>query len=147
LHEFLEKSLEQFEQKAVKNSIRFTKAFDKNIKSIDINENEFVRVIYNLISNAIKFTPAGGEIKITTKILNDDNLSIEISDTGVGISQELIPIIFDKFSKAARAGVGGEKSTGLGMWIVKHIVELHGGEISVSSREKAGTTFAIILPR
>jgi len=147
LHEFLEKSLEQFEQKASNNNIKFTRSFDGHIKSININEKEFVRVVYNLISNAIKFTPAGGEIKLTTKAVNKNKVSIEISDTGVGISEELLPIIFDKFSKAARAGVGGEKSTGLGMWIVKHIVELHGGEISVKSREKEGTTFTIELPK
>jgi len=59
---------------------------------------------------------------------------------------DLLPIIFDKFSKASRTGVSGEESTGLGMWIVKHIVELHGGEINVSSRENTGTKFTILLP-
>jgi signal transduction histidine kinase len=89
----------------------------------------------------------GGEIKVTTKTLPEDKVSIEISDTGVGISPNLLPINFAKFSKAARVGVQGEKSTGLGMWIVKHIVKLHGGEISVSSKENEGTTFTIVLPR
>ena len=146
LNAFLEKSLEQFEQEAAIKNIKFTKSFDKGLKSIDVNEKEFVRVVYNLINNAIKFTPAGGEIKIKTKEATGDMVSIEISDTGVGISQNLLPIIFDKFSKAGRAGIEGEKSTGLGMWIVKHIVKLHGGEISVRSREKEGTTFTILLP-
>ncbi len=146
LNAFLEKSLEQFEQAAIKKDIEFTKSFDKDLKSIEINEKEFIRVAYNLISNAIKFTPAGGEISIITKAAIGDKVSIEISDTGIGISNELLPIIFDKFSKASRKGVEGEKSTGLGMWIVKHIIELHGGEISVKSRENEGTMFTILLP-
>jgi two-component system sensor histidine kinase VicK len=147
LHEFFERSFEQFEQAATKKRIRFTKLFDEGVQWVNINEREFVRVAYNLISNAVKFTPMGGEIKVTTKTLPEDKVSIEISDTGVGISPNLLPIIFDKFSKAARVGVQGEKSTGLGMWIVKHIVKLHGGEISVSSKENEGTTFTIVLPR
>lgn len=147
LNAFLEKSLEQFVQLTARKNIKFTKIFDRDLTSIEINEKEFVRVAYNLISNAIKFTPNGGEISIKTKVLDGDNVSIEISDTGVGISQNLIPIIFDKFSKASRAGIEGEKSTGLGMWIVKHIINLHGGKISVKSREKEGTTFTILLPK
>ncbi|MCK5699904.1 MAG: HAMP domain-containing histidine kinase, partial [Cyclobacteriaceae bacterium] len=146
LNKFLGKSLEQFEQEAAIKNIRFTKSFDNGLKTIEINEKEFVRVVYNLISNAIKFTPAGGEVKIKTKATTGEMVSIEISDTGVGITQNLLPIIFDKFSKAGRSGTEGEKSTGLGMWIVKHIIKLHGGEISVRSRENEGTTFTILLP-
>jgi two-component system sensor histidine kinase VicK len=97
------------------------------------------------MSNAVKFTPEAGEITVTTRQLNRQ-ISIDIRDTGVGIASELLPIIFDKFSKAARLGVQGEKSTGLGMWIVKHIVHLDGGEITVQSKVGQGTLFTITLP-
>ncbi len=146
LNDFLDKSMEQFEKPAQKKSIVLTKSWDKRVTSVRVNEMEFVRVIRNLISNAIKFTPSGGEIRIKTLLLPGSKVSIEISDSGIGISKELLPIIFDKFSKARRKGIDGEKSTGLGMWIVKHIVSLHGGEISVKSLENNGTTFTIILP-
>ncbi len=146
LNAFLEKSMEQFENPAKKKHILFTKSFDRNLNTVSINETEFLRVIHNLISNAIKFTPSGGEIRVKTKSLLDNKVSIVISDTGIGISKELLPIIFNKFSKARRKGIEGEKSTGLGMWIVKHIVTLHGGEISVKSLENNGTTFTILLP-
>jgi len=149
LKQFLEKALLQFEQTAAKKKITFKTSFDPAINTVDINEIEFTRVAYNLISNALKFTPDGGEIRLATRYVeksNDRYVSIEISDTGVGISMDLLPIIFDKFSKASRTGVSGEESTGLGMWIVKHIVELHGGEINVSSRENTGTKFTILLP-
>ena len=146
LNLFLEKLLEQFEQTTIRKSLKIAKTFENNLNNIKINEKEFIHVIYNLISNAIKFTPVGGEINIKTKAVVNNKVSIEISDTGIGISKELLPIIFDKFSKARRKGIEGEKSTGLGMWIVKHIIKLHGGEISVRSRENEGTAFTILLP-
>ncbi len=146
MNAFLLKSLEYFEQAAAKKNISFIKVFDEHLKYVNINENEFVRVVYNIISNSIKFTPDSGEIKLETKTVNGNKISIEISDTGIGISKELLPIIFDKFSKARRKGIEGEKSTGLGMWIVKHIIKLHDGEISVVSRENEGTKFNITLP-
>ncbi len=146
LNAFLEKSLSQFKEIADKKNISLTKTWENNLKPIKIHEKEFDHVVYNLISNAIKFTPAGGEIEVKTKIVSDDKVSIEVSDTGIGISQKLLPIIFDKFSKAGRMGIEGEKSTGLGMWIVKHIVQLHDGEIAVRSQVDKGTTFTILLP-
>ncbi len=146
LNQFIEKSLEQFSKSTIKKDIKFVKEFDPDLKKVNINEQEFVRVITNLMSNAIKFTPAGGEIKIITKSISDDNKLLEISDTGIGISDELLPFIFDKFSKARRKGIEGEKSTGLGMWIVKHIINLHDGEIDVKSKVNEGTTFSIVLP-
>ena len=147
LNKFLEKSLEHFDQAVLNKQVRFITSFDENVGDVPLNENEFFRVVLNLLSNAIKFTSLGGEVKLTTRALADNQVSIRISDNGVGISQELLPIIFDKFSKAARAGVQGEKSTGLGMWIVKHIVKLHGGEISVDSVVNQGTDFTILLPK
>lgn len=146
LHEFLNRTLEPFEQSAAQKHINFKKCYDPGIECIPLNENEFVRVIRNLISNAFKFTSENGQISISTEKAPEGKVHILISDNGVGISKDLIPIIFDKFSKASRAGVKGEKSTGLGMWIVKHIVKLHDGEISVTSEEGKGTTFTIELP-
>lgn len=143
---FLKKSLERFEKEIKSRNIKLSMSFDETISSAKINDKEFVRVIYNLMSNAVKFTPKEGEISIKTKALENDNISIIVSDTGVGIAKELIPVIFDKYSKAGRVGINGEKSTGLGMWIVKHIVKLHGGDISVKSQEMKGTTFTILLP-
>ena len=121
-------------------------SFDDKMKPVEINEKEFVHVTHNLISNALKFTPHGGEIKVKTQLINGSRVLIEISDNGMGISQTLLPGVFDKFSKAGRKGLDGEKSTGLGMWIVKHIVKLHGGEITVKSEERKGTTFSILIP-
>jgi len=71
---------------------------------------------------------------------------IEVEDQGVGIPQNMIPVLFEKFSPASRKGTAGEGSTGLGLSIVKRLVELHNGFVRVSSVEKKGTTFMIYLP-
>jgi PAS domain S-box-containing protein len=146
LNDFIDNVLKDVEEQS-DGKIKLIKSYDDNISLVNLNESEFIRVIHNLMSNAFKFTPDGGEVKIVTRSLEREKVCIEISDTGVGISKQLLPIIFDKFSKAGRKGLKGQKSTGLGMWIVKHIVKLHDGEISVHSREYEGTTFNIILPR
>jgi len=146
LNDFIDNVLKDVEEQS-DGKIKLIKSYDDTISLVNLNEGEFIRVIHNLMSNAFKFTPDGGEVKIVTRSLEKEKVCIEISDTGVGISKQLLPIIFDKFSKAGRKGLKGQKSTGLGMWIVKHIVKLHDGEISVHSREYKGTTFNIILPR
>ncbi|MCE9598079.1 MAG: ATP-binding protein, partial [Spirochaetia bacterium] len=93
-----------------------------------------------------KFTPESGRIEIRSYQTAND-LVLEIRDTGIGIPSELKEVIFDKFSKARRAGTRGELSTGLGMSIVKGIVEKHGGRIWLESQEGYGTSFYISLPQ
>ncbi|MEL7004130.1 MAG: ATP-binding protein, partial [Bacteroidota bacterium] len=112
---------------------------------IKANETLLVRAIANLISNAIKFTPKEGEIKLIISKL-DDQLSIEVKDTGIGIPEELCPYIFHKFSGAKRVGLNQEKANGLGLHITKKLIELHHGTISFSSKEGHGSSFNILLP-
>ncbi len=100
----------------------------------------------NLISNAIKFTPKGGKIEIQL-IRRLEYTEIIIQDTGIGIDENLLPVLFDKFTKARRKGLRGENSTGLGMSIVKQIVEAHEGKIAVKSKVNQGTKVMICLPR
>jgi two-component system sensor histidine kinase VicK len=110
-----------------------------------IDENKFMQVLNNLVGNAIKFTPAGGHIRVG---LNEQPgyILVTVADDGVGIPEELQEGLFDKFTKARRPGLRGEKSTGLGMSIIHTIVQLHGGRIWFESVEKQGTIFFIELP-
>jgi two-component system sensor histidine kinase VicK len=111
--------------------------------SYDINK--FQQVINNLLSNAIKFTPDGG--RITIGVVRQGSLAlITIADTGIGIPQQWQPLLFERFTKARRQGLRGEKTNGLGMSIIRTIVELHQGHISFESVEGEGTTFTIALP-
>ena len=111
-----------------------------------IDQEKFHRVIDNLISNAAKFSKEGDEIELSLTE-KETYVQIGITDHGMGIPPELIPHIFDRFSKAGRKGLKGEKSTGLGLSISRQIVEKHHGRIDVESTEGKGTTFTIRLPR
>lgn len=107
---------------------------------------KFTQVINNLISNAIKFTEDDGEITITLKD-KQDTIFVSVADNGIGIPAKYHDNLFEKFNKARRPGLKGEPSTGLGMSIIKTIVEWHNGKIWFESEEDKGTTFYIELPK
>jgi two-component system sensor histidine kinase VicK len=113
---------------------------------LNLDTLKFMQVINNLVSNAIKFTPDNGVIEIDIQDLKDSAL-IAIRDNGIGIPQDTQPYLFDKFTRARRSGLRGEQSVGLGMSIIKTIVELHGGKITFESREGEGSTFYIEIPK
>lgn len=112
--------------------------------TIFVNREKMWRVLSNLIANAIKFSPEGAEISISTELLNDTVL-IKVEDHGIGIPNNMKEKIFDMFTEAKREGTGGEKSFGLGLAISKQIVEAHNGRIWFHSKE-GGTTFYVELP-
>jgi two-component system phosphate regulon sensor histidine kinase PhoR len=101
------------------------------------------QIVTNLVHNAIKFTPSGGTIQVSAEPREDDVL-ILVRDTGVGISAEDLPRIFERFYKVDRARSGS--GTGLGLSIAKHIVQGHGGTIWAESTEDQGSTFYFTLP-
>ncbi len=110
-----------------------------------INHEKFQRVLDNLIGNALKFSKERSKVEVVlTK--KDDDIVIEIKDKGIGIPKDKISIIFNPFTKAGRTGLKGEQSTGLGLSIVKQIVEKHKGKIEAESEEGKGSTFRIVLP-
>lgn len=111
-----------------------------------VDEKRFRMVLENLIDNASKYTPEGGEITVRLN-LTDDAIVIAISDTGVGIDTSALPKLFNKFSRIPNElseKVGG---SGLGLYWAQRIVELHHGTITVESQSGKGSTFAVILPR
>jgi two-component system, OmpR family, sensor histidine kinase VicK len=109
-----------------------------------INEEKFTRVLENLISNAVKFTHTGGKVTISIKN-KAQRVLLQVSDNGIGIPENLQSSIFNKFTKANRKGTEGETTTGLGLYIVKQIVDIHKGRIWVESQENKGTSFFIEL--
>lgn len=109
---------------------------------VQLDENKFMQVINNLISNSIKFTPDGGKITLSLEE-KEDIVLVTLADNGVGIPKAHHATLFDKFSSARRPGLKGEPSVGLGMSIIKTIVEWHKGKIWFESEEEKGTTFYI----
>lgn len=111
----------------------------------EIDEDKFMQVINNLITNSLKFTPDGGKIEVQLTA-HKNEVVISVRDNGIGIPEKYHATLFDKFTPARRTGLKGEASTGLGMSIIKTIVEWHNGRIWFESEENEGTTFYIQLP-
>jgi two-component system phosphate regulon sensor histidine kinase PhoR len=116
------------------------------IKHILGDRDNLEGVFNNLVNNAIKYTPSGGEVRVEVGT-DGDYIKIVVADTGIGIPKDDLPRIFDKFYRVKSEKTRGIVGTGLGLSIVKSIVEAHLGSISVKSEEAKGTTFTVVLPR
>ncbi|MBN4006662.1 chemotaxis protein CheB [Nostoc sp. LPT] len=104
------------------------------------------QVLWNLLTNAIKFTPAGGRVEIRLEPV-DTHAQIQVSDTGIGISAELLPYIFERFRQGNSSSSKATQGLGLGLSIVRHLIELHGGTVEAQSPgEGQGTTITVRLP-
>lgn len=130
----------------VKDDKKLLLTLPETIVNAWIDQDKMARVFDNLIGNAIKFTEDGGTIHLQLQQRDKDNITVTIADSGIGIPEHLQPYLFDRFSKAGRLGLKGEKSHGLGLNICKQIVEQHGGKIHLESKVKEGTKFHIVLP-
>lgn len=136
------KSIEpQFKQKAVRLE---TELPEENLLSIISDSDRIIQVFQNLLSNAVKFTPEGGVVKVIAKEVNGF-IHIEIRDSGVGIPEKDLPHVFEKFYRVYRPGIE-IRGTGLGLPIVKSIIEESGGEISVKSKKEKGTSVFLKFP-
>jgi two-component system, OmpR family, phosphate regulon sensor histidine kinase PhoR len=144
MEDLLEPVLDRMNMLATKAGLVVSLELASDLPEVELDVDRMQQVIINLLHNAIKFTPAGGKIEVITTELKN-HIQIEIRDTGVGISQEDLPRIFERFYKADRARSGG--GTGLGLSIAKHIVESHNGKIWAESQEGVGASFFITLPK
>ena len=133
------------ESSARKKNIRITYSLQNNLE-IYADLHMFETVIRNLVSNAIKFTRKSGEINISAATRLDKNVEIKISDTGIGISQELKSKLFFLNEQTNRKGTEGEPSTGLGLLLCKEFIDMHNGKILVESEEGKGSTFSFTIP-
>ena len=114
-------------------------------KIISCDETEIERCIINLLANAVKFTEEGGEIRIYIKEIKD-NIEITVEDTGIGISKEDQEFIFKRFEQVESTEVTKATSSGIGLTLVKYVIELHGGYIRLESEINKGSRFTIGLP-
>ncbi|MCX7593474.1 MAG: ATP-binding protein [Fischerella sp.] len=139
----------------VKN-IRLQSSLDDSVPPSIGDPNRLQQVLGNLLSNAIKFTPEGGRVEVRLECLSGEKVGktitpsyaqITVSDTGVGISPDFLPYVFERYLQADSHKPNKQGGLGLGLAIARHIVELHGGTIQVASHgEGKGATFTILLP-
>ena len=144
LGSFLEKRMAVFRLSAQEKGIQLRLELPKTPVHSNIHADKFGRILDNLLSNALNFTPAGGKIRVALRKMKG-HIRLVVHDTGLGIPEALVPHVFDKFTSAARPGLYGDTTTGLGLFITKQIVEMHQGKIWLESKENEGTTFFIDL--
>jgi len=143
LNQLVDEVIAQLSPQAKRQKITITRKSAADLPSVPADRDRVRQVIANLVHNAIKFTPTGGRITITSRALEDSSV-VDISDTGIGIPKEDLPRVFERFYKGDKARAG--EGTGMGLAIAKHVVEAHGGNIWVESEEGKGSTFSFSLP-
>ncbi len=114
-----------------------------DLPAVQVDKERIKQVMMNIIHNAIKFTPSGGKVIVSTK-LDGQSVVTRVSDTGIGISKEDLPHIFERFFKTDKSR--STSGTGLGLAIAKHTVQIHGGNVWVQSEQGKGSTFGFSLP-
>ena len=127
-------------------SITLTYQQDFGIGTISGDAARLQQIVWNLLSNAVKFTPEGGRIEVYLEAI-DSHAKLTVKDSGQGISPEFLPQVFDRFRQADSSTTRGHGGLGLGLAIVRHLVELHGGSVAVESKGiDQGTTFSVTFP-
>jgi len=141
----LERSLLLFEPLAQEKSIRLLRCFDHNLPPMLGDADLLARVFGNLVSNALKYSPAGTEVKAAVNAA-DGQIRVSVEDRGYGIPEEDMERIFQKFYRIPRLQDADVPGTGLGLTFVREIVELHGGTVTVHSTPGEGSVFTVCLP-
>jgi len=137
---------EKFMLRAQKAHVTLQTNIPDHLPSLIGDGDRLAQVFTNLVDNALKYTPANGTVTLSAKDVRAE-MEISISDTGMGVAEDALPHLFERFYQADPSRAGGEKhGAGLGLAIVKEIVEAHGGKIGVRSQAGYGTTFTIHLP-
>jgi signal transduction histidine kinase len=148
LMEVVEDAVMTFSQQLEEKRITVENRLDPDIPVVLIDRNRLVEVFINLIGNGIKFTSSGGKITLDSRGLTEkrDYLKIVVTDTGVGISPEDLPKVFDRFYQGKRTQTGLITGTGLGLAITKEIIEAHRGHIDAESKPDRGASFVLTVP-
>ena len=143
---FIESAIEAVRPAAEAKEVRLQKVMDTGVISIAGDPGRLQQVVWNLLSNAIKFTPKGGRVQIRLERVNS-HIEIVVTDTGSGIKADFLPHVFERFRQADQATTRQHGGLGLGLAIVRHLIELHGGTVQVESAgEGQGATFRVKLP-
>jgi len=142
----IEAALEAFRPAAETHGLRIHQKLDPQVGAVQGDPTRLQQIVGNILSNAVKFTPRGGEVQIALRRI-DSRAEISVTDTGQGIAPEFLPDVFKQFQQADASTSRRHGGLGLGMAIVKHLVELHGGMVEAESPGVGqGATFRVFLP-
>jgi signal transduction histidine kinase len=145
ISQWLQEIVDNFKKENMQRELKINTNIPAKIPSIKIDKNALAQAIYNLLDNAIKFSADKKGIEIIVK-REKENLVIKVKDDGIGIPRNEWDKIFEKFYQGKNAMKYSSRGTGLGLTLVRHTVEAHGGNISVESKEGQGSTFSLSLP-
>jgi PAS domain S-box-containing protein len=146
LHEVIHNAIESVRASADAKKIRIRTLLDSSVGFVRGDPNRLQQILWNLLSNALKFTPVGGRVQVILERVNS-HVEVVVEDSGVGIAADFLPYVFERFRQADAAMTRRHGGLGIGLSIVKTLVELHGGSVRVKSAgENQGATFAIALP-
>ena len=142
----IELAIETVKPAALAKNIRLQSVLDPLAQPVSGDPNRIQQILWNLLSNAIKFTPSGGRVQVILERVNS-HLEITVSDTGMGIDPEFLPHVFERFRQADSSTTRNHGGLGLGLAIVRHLTELHGGTVRAKSagRDK-GSSFIVTFP-
>ena len=145
-NEFIEAAIDTVKPAAEAKDIKIVTLIDEQLNKITGDANRLQQVVWNLLSNAIKFTPKHGEVKISVGSI-ESMIEITVEDNGAGIPADFLPHVFDRFRQADASTIRKFGGLGLGLAIVRHITEMHGGTVEVFSEgEGKGASFTVRLP-
>lgn len=146
LHSVIEAAAQSIRPTAEAKGIDLQVALDPDAGSVFGDQERLQQVVWNLLSNGVKFTPSGGSVRVSLQRINS-HVEIAVTDTGVGINPDFLPHVFDRFRQADGSTTRNYGGLGLGLAIVRHLVELHGGTARAESGgENQGSTFTVRLP-
>lgn len=146
LHRVLESALDAVRPAANAKGLRLQSLLDPSAGPLNGDPDRLQQVVWNLLMNAVKFTPKDGRIQLALQRVGS-HLEIVVSDTGAGIRRELLPVIFDRFKQGESGSTRNQGGLGIGLALVRHLVELHGGSVTAESAgEGQGATFRVKLP-
>jgi signal transduction histidine kinase len=143
--EFVRGLVSAARQMAQDKRIDLSSQVQEDLETVMVDRDKLEKILLNLQFNALKFTPAGGRVELRGARQGEE-LVLEVADTGMGISAADLPHVFDRFWQADTSSRRKYQGVGIGLSLVKELVEVQGGAVSVQSREKAGTTFTVRLP-
>ena len=147
LRAVVEAAMDTVRPAAAAKNIRLEALYDPGVGPVMGDAGRLQQVIWNLLANAVKFTPAGGEARVRVRRGDAGHVRLTVSDNGIGVRPEFLPHVFDRFRQADQSTTRAYGGVGLGLAIVRHLVELHGGTARAESEgEGRGSTFTIELP-